>query len=234
MNSLVPTDKIKDPELRNRIEEKLSALQDYENDVPAVLIVHLLPDFSVLYMSRKGLQILGTTLDEIRLGNEEYHARYFNPEDAANYVPKILGLLERNDSNEFVSFFQQVRPSPDHEWVWYLSSTRIFLRDGNGKPVLTLTMAIPIDAHSHITTKVERLMQENLFLQRNQQIFSSLTRREKQILRLIALGQSTPEIANALNISGTTAATHRRNLRNKLNAQSNYDITRFAQAFDLI
>jgi DNA-binding CsgD family transcriptional regulator len=31
-----------------------------------------------------------------------------------------------------------------------------------------------------------------------------------------------------------TATTHRKNIRNKLDAKNNYDITRFAQAFDLI
>src|SRR6476619_6608405 len=103
MNSLVPPDVIKDQDLQQRVIEKLTALRQFENDVPAVLIVHKLPEFSVLYMSRKGLEILGTTLEEIRMGNEEYHARYFNPEDAATYVPKVLGLIQRNDSNEFVS-----------------------------------------------------------------------------------------------------------------------------------
>jgi DNA-binding CsgD family transcriptional regulator len=95
-------------------------------------------------------------------------------------------------------------------------------------------MAIPVDPQSHINTKVERLLQENTFLRKNQQVFASLTKREKEILRLVALGNSTNEIAEQLHISIPTAFTHRRNLKSKLKAQTNYDLTRFAQAFDLI
>ena len=50
----------------------------------------------------------------------------------------------------------------------------------------------------------------------------------------MALGLSSPEISRKLHISEATANTHRRNIRNKIKAESNYDITKFARAFDLI
>ena len=50
----------------------------------------------------------------------------------------------------------------------------------------------------------------------------------------MALGFNSSEIAGKLHISENTAATHRRNIKKKLNAESNYEITIFAQAFDLI
>jgi DNA-binding CsgD family transcriptional regulator len=50
----------------------------------------------------------------------------------------------------------------------------------------------------------------------------------------MALGINSNVIAGKLHISEATANTHRRNVRRKINAQNNYDITRFAQAFDLI
>ncbi|MEI6949598.1 LuxR C-terminal-related transcriptional regulator [Paraflavisolibacter sp. H34] len=159
---------------------------------------------------------------------------YFNPEDAEFYVPRILGLVQRNNSEELISYFQQVRPSPDHEWTWYHSSTKIFVRDGAGQPLLLLTLAVPIDAKSHITAKVERLMQEKEFLRRNQQVFTSLTKREKEVLRLMALGHNYTEIAGQLFLSEKTALTHRRNIKSKLKVKSHYEILRFAQAFNLI
>ena len=110
----------------------------------------------------------------------------------------------------------------------------VFLWNEEGKPVLTITIAIPIDPKHFFTSKIEKLLQENNFLRSNKHIFASLTRREKEILRLMALGHNSAEIGELLHISQTTAATHRRNIRSKLNAQTNYDLTRFAQAFDLI
>ncbi len=50
----------------------------------------------------------------------------------------------------------------------------------------------------------------------------------------MALGESSASIAAQLYISEKTAKTHRMNIRKKLQAESNYDITRYAQAFDLI
>jgi DNA-binding CsgD family transcriptional regulator len=223
-----------DPALQEAAQQKIAALQVFEQEVPCVFIVHDLADSSVVYMSQRGLQILGTTLEDIRQLKAEYYDRYFNPEDARDYVPRILGLLERNNTDELISFFQQVRPSPAHEWTWYLSSSKILLRDGEGKPRLTITMAVPVDTEHPVATKVERLLEENNFLRRHHLVFASLTRREKEILRLMALGINSTGIAEKLHISEATASTHRRNIRNKINAQSPYDITRFAQAFDLI
>ena len=82
--------------------------------------------------------------------------------------------------------------------------------------------------------KVNRLLEENNFLRRNQKIFVSLTKREKEILKLMALGDSSVEIAGKLHISQQTASTHRRNIKSKLKVESNYDVVKFAQAFDLI
>ena len=223
-----------DPQLQEETKKKIKALQAFEQEVPAVFIIHSLITNSVVYMSKRGLDILGVTLDEIRMNNPEYHDRFFNAEDAASYVPKIFGLVEKNNTDDMISFFQQVRPSEKEDWTWYLSATKIFLRDKNNKPLLTLTMSLPIETTHHITTKVERLLQENNFLRKNHHVFASLTKREIEILKRIALGQNSAEIAQSMNISETTANTHRRNIRKKINAQSPYDITRFAQAFDLI
>lgn len=231
VNWLTTTD---DPELQEAARQKIAALRQFEHEMPCMLIVHDITDSTVVYMSERGLQGLGATLEEVRQLKTEYYDRYFNPEDAKEYVPKIFGLLERNNTDEIVTFFQQVRRSPDHEWQWYISSTRILLRDKEDKPRLTITMAVPVETIHPVASKVDRVMEENTFLRSNHHIYASLTRREREILRLMALGVNSTEIAGRLHISEATASTHRRNIRNKINAQTQYDITRFAQAFDLI
>ena len=165
---------------------------------------------------------------------KEYHSRYFNLADAEYYVDKIKSLMIGNNSDELVTFFQQVRRSPAHEWLWHLSASKIFVRDLDEKPLLFLTLSIPVDSKSHITTKVERLQREYDFLRRNQHVFAALTNREKEILRYMALGKNSEEIAESLHISEMTVSTHRRNIKAKIGAHTPYDITRFAQAFDLI
>jgi DNA-binding CsgD family transcriptional regulator len=221
------------PDLEKEVSLKIKKVQEFEKHIPAVIIIHDLITSYVVYMSERGLNDLGITLEDIRLPMSEYHVKFFNPEDAAYYVPKILDLVQKNDPKQLVSYFQQVRLKYNPGWVWHLSSSKIF-HFQNEKPRLIITISQAVDTQHPIATKVDKLLEENTFLRNNHHIFSTLTKREKQILKCMALGHSSMEIAGNLHISETTANTHRRNIRRKINANSIYDITRFAQAFDLI
>jgi len=57
-----------------------------------------------------------------------------------------------------------------------------------------------------------------------------LSNREREVLRLIALGHTNPEIAEKLVISVRTAETHRANILQKLNLTSRAEIVRYAIA----
>jgi DNA-binding CsgD family transcriptional regulator len=220
--------------LQKIIDEKIAQISTIENYFPGVVIIHEIKQGTVIYMSQWGRDYLGVSNEELREMGKEYYNLYFNSEDAKDYVPKVLGLLERNNDKEFISHFQQVRRSPKHDWCWFLTATRIFARDEQGQPLLTLSTSLPVDAQHHIAAKAQRLLEENNFLRRNHHVFNQLTKREKEILRLMAIGLRSEEIASQLYISEATASTHRRNIKQKLRIKSNYDIIRFAQAFDLI
>lgn len=55
-----------------------------------------------------------------------------------------------------------------------------------------------------------------------------LTKREREILQLIAEGWQTKEIAFQLNVSSKTIDTHRHNIMDKLNVNSIAELTKFA------
>jgi DNA-binding NarL/FixJ family response regulator len=55
-----------------------------------------------------------------------------------------------------------------------------------------------------------------------------LTRREHEVLKLIAAGKTTNQIADALFISSNTAETHRRNLLHKLHLPNAASLVRYA------
>lgn len=57
---------------------------------------------------------------------------------------------------------------------------------------------------------------------------SSLTQREIEIVREIATGQSTAEIAGTLGVSPRTVETHRRNACEKLGLHGSYSLMQFA------
>jgi DNA-binding NarL/FixJ family response regulator len=55
-----------------------------------------------------------------------------------------------------------------------------------------------------------------------------LTQREKDVLKLVGEGYSSPEIGNILSISAKTADKHRSNIMNKLNLHSASALTAYA------
>jgi len=88
-------------------------------------------------MSPKGCEELELSLEEVTsLSIEDYHERFFNPEDAAQYIPKIKDLLQRNTYETF-TFFQQVRVNQNPDWKWYISSVKILLRDEKKDPLVS-------------------------------------------------------------------------------------------------
>lgn len=78
----------------------------------------------------------------------------------------------------------------------------------------------------------EQLLQE--MLKRKGTFASPLTRREKEILELIARELTSPEIAAQLGISSRTVENHRFSLMQKLSARNTAGLIRIAQEKGLI
>jgi DNA-binding CsgD family transcriptional regulator len=219
--------------LEEKIKNKVESIAAIADSFPGVIAIHTTA-LAMVYMSPTGLRQLGVKLSDLQgMNNEKYHEKYFNPDDAKDYVPKLLNLMERN-SDETVSFFQQVRINGQDDWTWHISSMKILMRDDEGKPLLLITFAFPVDPMTHVTAKVSRLLEENTFLRTHYPEFSKLGKREKDVLKLLALGKSSAKIAEELFISVATVETHRKNIKNKLKANSSFDLAQYARAFDLI
>ncbi len=220
--------------LAERIKTRITEIDAVSHEIPGVVIIHSNRGMGVEYMSKRGLEILGITIEEVIAMGPAYYDRFFNPEEAQDYVPKIIDALERNDHQEWVTYFQQVRHAGATDLTWYAASTKIFMRDDNSVPLLNITIALPLDIAHHNTTKVDRLQKENDFLRKNYSNFSRLTDRERDILKLTCLGKSSVEMAEELFISTATVDTHRKNIKKKLHANTTYELTQYAMAFDLI
>jgi DNA-binding NarL/FixJ family response regulator len=58
--------------------------------------------------------------------------------------------------------------------------------------------------------------------------FETLTRREREVLRLAAEGQTSTEIAEILSISPRTVEIHRANMMHKMGLRTQADLIRYA------
>lgn len=218
------------------INDKINEFAPCAELMPGVVVVHELQEdtFQTVYMSQRGLDQLGVSLQELMDMKEKYHERFFNNEDMEDFLEKLNCLLLKKDPNDTFTFFQQVKLKDRSEWVWHMGSIRIFHQDKNGNPTHLVTVAFPIDQMKHIPHKAERMLAENEFFRENLHKFLALGNRTKQVLRLVALGKSSAEIGEELNISVETVNTHRKNIKKKLGISNTYEFTEYAHAYDLI
>lgn len=222
--------------MEHNFEQKLEIFSACAELMPGVVVVHELgeKDFRTVFMSARGLDQLGVSLQELSDMGSKYHERFFNNEDMEDFMVKLRKLLQSRDPKETFTFFQQVKFKDREEWVWHIGSIRIFHQAQDGTPTHLVTVSFPVDRMKHIPNKAERLLAENKFFKENLNKFLNMGKRAKEVLRLVALGKSSSEIAEELNISTETVNTHRKNIKKKLGISTTYEFTEYARAYDLI
>lgn len=219
-----------------RIAKKINQIAAVADEFPFVTAIHRFTgnSSSLVYMSKKGLDYLNSSLEDLKARGDDYFLQFVNQQDAEDYLPKIFAMIERNDENEVFTFFQQISRSVAADWQWYLSTIKILMRDEENNPLLSIITAVPVNHSQHITSNNSRVLGENNFIHKNYQNFASLTPREKSVLRLIAQGKSNKEISIEIFISVNTSETHRKNIKAKLKANSLVDLYQYALAFNLV
>lgn len=213
------------------LQEKIKAFAPQLDKMPGVTVVHEIEGFKPVFMTSNGLELLGLRMEELIAIGEDYKHLFFNDDFMPEYLEKLTGMMTEDNSEEVYSFLHQVEIEGKYEW--YLASIKVFHVE-DGSPTHTITTALPVEDFKRTTKKAERLLAEQKFLTKNMTKFESLSGREIQVLQRVALGKSTSEIAEELNISNNTVNTHRKTLKQKLKISSNYEFSEYALSFDLI
>jgi len=97
------------------------------------------------------------------------------------------------------------------------------LKDSLRSDIIDAIRAV-YQGRSFLTRKVGRILQEDYVRQLERRglddSYDLLTDREREILQLVAEGQTNKEVANLLNVSLTTVETHRTHILHKLGLHS--------------
>ena len=229
-----PNSPISNSTLDPKAIQLIKAIDEISKHLPCIVIIHNITTGGIIYMSELGLNDLKISLDEITQLGKKYISKFLNPDDLSNYFPQVLRLFKTNKLNETFTYFQQARANPDEDWRWYLSSTKILMFDDNNNPYLSITTSKPIYNLVSFAYKFDRILDEKEYVESNYILFNQLTRREKQIIALMADGKTTIEMAKLLNIAAATIEQHRKNIRKKLQIKNLADLLKFAQAFDML
>lgn len=82
--------------------------------------------------------------------------------------------------------------------------------------------------------KLKRIQRQENFKLSNRLKFESLTKREVEVVYLLAKDHNNPQIAETLCISRHTVEQHRKNINRKLGINSYFQLFQYALAFNLI
>ena len=129
-------------------------------------------------------------------------------------------------------------------WVTVLASAKITRRLPDGTPSRMVGTVLDISSRKRLNEEgikllkqIESLIRENASGSHARTTKSdsldTLTKRERQVLGMIARGMTSAQIGHQLNLSANTVANHRQNLMAKLNLHNTAEITRFAIDHDL-
>lgn len=215
------------------LEEKIALFEPQLERMPGISVIHQIENYQPIFMTKKGLELFGLSLDDLRAIGENYFEEFFNKDFTAEFFEKLLPLLKEENDGETFTIFHQVYFPRKSEYDWFVSSVCIFHSEG-GIPTHTLSISFPIGEMDRIPQKAEKLLAENKFSRAHRESFSALSNREKEILKFIAEGKKTQEIAEQLNISQDTVNSHKKSIKHKLQVSSFYEMSLYAHAFDLL
>lgn len=182
--------------------------------------------------------IVGYTQEELSPSFKSWQT-LIHPDDLALLENSVSAHM-RGDTPIFQSE-HRLRHKDGH-WVWVLSSGKIVERNPGGDPIRLVGTTQDISSQKRMAQegltllqKFEALIKDVTRAQKSgademtsPKATEPLSRRQQEILTLIARGYTSLQIAQQLGIAKDTVATHRRELLRKLNLHSAAELTRYA------
>jgi len=193
-----------------------------------------------LYYSPKYLQLLGWDPEKAQ-HDVSYSNSMIHPDDlpllfhaGIFYIQLGFSFLEPERKKDFKAIFDYRVMGREGKYVRVIEQQIVLELDRRGNVWLAMSM-MDLSPDQDLTLPfrawLKNLRSNELFNFPNQKDTprsAQLTRREKEILGLIAAGLISKEIAWKLYISVNTVNTHRQRIIEKLNVSNTYEAIRYA------
>jgi len=211
------------------IEEELKFYKSVIDSLPALINVNQAdniydPSSSFnLWSNKQVIDFTGYSREEIDSLGFRFFTETMHPDD----MEVISAGLDKfhSDNSPIYGGFIRIRPKSG-DYQWFIGSMSILELKDN-KPWRIIAVVQNMEQMNDTRNQIIQLIKENLQL-KSQLRIHSLSKREKQIVRLIAKGNTDKEIAGILSISPSTAKTHRHNIIQKLQMKNKAALAQFA------
>jgi DNA-binding CsgD family transcriptional regulator len=213
------------------LKEKLSFFEELLDKLPGIIYINevgkagILNSMRNVYLNKYAVEITGYTREEADLLGPEYFRKVLHPDDF-EVINQSVDHLLKIDSDIIYGGAYKFKPK-GKDYIWMLARTRVFKRKPDGTPYQYINSAIQLNDEFHAHNQIFALLKENKRLV-NENTVLKLTKREREVLKLLAGGNSAKKISQKLNISESTVISHRKNMLRKLNMHSTANLVNFA------
>lgn len=214
--------------MESGILNKKYSLREISEILPGIIHVNLIDDFAINFVNKYAEEKYGMACEEIVAGGGEFIQQIFEPGTLEILTQPLVQMVQEDDRSKVISFFQKVKLNKSVGFKWLLTTSKI-LKDKNE----FISISQELSGMDGSIKAVSRLLDDNLYLRKNMKKFGSLTKREKQILKLVTQGLTTKQVAEKLFLSAQTVKTHRKNISKKLDLKRVIDWEYFANVFEI-
>ena len=184
---------------------------------------------------KRWFELLGYTHEELSHNKDDW-MNLIHPNDLEGFNQKLAAHLQ----GETAYFESQHRMR--HKEGYFIAveaKGRVTERDKHHSPLRMVGTLLDITQRKRLKEEgVDLLKRIELLIRESSSpasvnvekinVADSLTKRQRQIIGMIAIGMTSAEIAKQLHLSTPTVISHRRNLMAKLDLHGTAEVTRFA------
>lgn len=221
-------------ELENEIKylrERLQYAMDILDKAPCFLYINEIgnPDednsMRNIYLNQYAMDQTGCSVEEASAMGALYFKKIMHPDDFEVIDQSIEFLKYKCDDKVFGGLYKFKSKNGDYRW--HIGRCRVFRKDEKGDTIQFINAGIDLQEEFHSHNQVIELLKENKRLV-NELTILKLTKREKDVLKLLAIGDCARVISKKLHISESTVISHRKNMLKKLKLHSTASLVHFA------
>ena len=203
-------------------------LGELAGHLPGWIHLNKLDDLSIFWMSEKMENDLQSSSQEAVNEGLQFVRSIIQSETETRVVPQILSYLTSADEDEVLGFIQMIRQDNKQPYKPYYTTIKMSTTYN-----CLFCQSLPLLNYKKKVGEYINLYGYDKQLAQDFEKYQRLTKREKEVLKLIANGETNKSTGEILRISALTVKTHRQNILNKLDSNRIQDMVRIAMAFGL-
>lgn len=207
--------------------QKQFTLEELGELLPGNFHVNSIDDFGLLFFDKSVEEVLKCSPEKVRSERPSFQQKFIHPDDVVNVPPQLRHFVNQNDHHSIISFFQRLKGIGDAHYEWYFTTCKI-------SEYGLLCISHATKNIGDYKNQIENILDENVFFKKNFEKFLLLTKREKEILKDLAVGKTAPQISEEYFISVNTVKTHRQRIFEKLEVKTFTELYKYAFHFDLL